>query len=108
MVLSGMEPESMRIAGELILAITLVKPFGWTLAFIMPYGLRAAGDVRFSMLVSICTMWFCRVMLAIYLMRTTDIGPMGVWIGMFADWTLRAFIFSGLYLCGAWLKKGIV
>lgn len=108
MVLSGMEPESMRIAGELILAITLVKPFGWTLAFIMPYGLRAAGDVRFSMLVSICTMWFCRVMLAIYLMRTTDIGPMGVWIGMFADWTLRAFIFSGRYLSGAWLKKGIV
>ena len=98
----------MRIAYELIFAITVVKPFGWVLAFIMPYGLRAAGDVRFSMIVSICTMWFCRVMLAIFLMRTTDIGPMGAWIGMFVDWTLRAFIFAGRYVSGAWLKKRIV
>lgn len=108
MLLAGMEPESMRIAYELIFAITVVKPFGWVLAFIMPYGLRAAGDVRFSMIVSICTMWFCRVMLAIFLMRTTDIGPMGAWIGMFVDWTLRAFIFAGRYISGAWLKKRIV
>ncbi len=108
MYLAGMEPESMRITYELILAITVVKPFGWTLAFIMPYGLRAAGDVRFSMFVSICTMWFCRVMLAIFLMRTTDIGPMGAWIGMFVDWTLRAFIFAGRYVSGAWMKKRIV
>jgi putative MATE family efflux protein len=108
MHLAGMEPESMAICYEMTLAITIVKPLVWTLSFVPAYGFRAAGDVRFSMIVSTCTMWFCRVALAVFLMRTTSVGPMGVWIGMFADWTIRAFIFSGRYLSGAWLKKRVV
>jgi putative MATE family efflux protein len=108
MYLAGMEPESMAICYEMTLAITIVKPLVWTLSFVPAYGFRAAGDVRFSMIVSTCTMWFCRVALAVFLMRTTSVGPMGVWIGMFADWTIRAFIFSGRYLSGAWLKKRVV
>lgn len=108
MLLAHMEPESMRICSSMALAITLVKPLVWTLSFIPAYGLRAAGDVRFSMITSTCTMWFCRVALSIFLMRTTNVGPMGVWIGMFADWTVRSFIFSGRYLSGAWLKKQVI
>lgn len=108
MLLAHMEPESMRICSSMALAITLVKPLVWTLSFIPAYGLRAAGDVRFSMITSTCTMWFCRVALSIFLMRTTNVGPMGVWIGMFADWTVRSFIFSGRYLSGAWLKKRVI
>lgn len=108
MLLAHMEPESMRICSSMALAITLVKPIVWTLSFIPAYGLRAAGDVRFSMIVSTCTMWFCRVALSIFLMRTTNVGPMGVWIGMFADWTVRSFIFAGRYLSGAWLKKQVI
>lgn len=108
MLLAGMEPESMQICYEMTLAITIVKPLVWTLSFVPAYGFRAAGDVRFSMIMSTCTMWFCRVALAVFLMRTTSVGPMGVWIGMFADWTIRAFIFTGRYLSGAWLKKRII
>lgn len=108
MLLAHMEPESMQICSSMALAITLVKPLVWTLSFIPAYGLRAAGDVRFSMITSTCTMWFCRVALSIFLMRTTNVGPMGVWIGMFADWTVRSFIFSGRYLSGAWLKKQVI
>lgn len=108
MLLAGMEPESMQVCYEMTLAITIVKPLVWTLSFVPAYGFRAAGDVRFSMLMSTCTMWFCRVALAVFLMRTTSVGPMGVWIGMFADWTIRAFIFTGRYVSGAWLKKRII
>lgn len=108
MLLAHMEPESMRICSRMLLAITLVKPLVWTLSFIPAYGLRAAGDVRFSMIISTCTMWFCRVALAIFLMRTTNVGPMGVWIGMFADWTVRSFIFAGRYMSGAWQKKRVI
>lgn len=108
MLLAGMEPESIHICYQMTLAITLVKPLVWTLSFIPAYGFRAAGDVRFSMITSTCTMWFCRVALAVFLMRTTSVGPMGVWIGMFADWTIRAVIFSGRYLSGAWLKRRII
>ena len=108
MLLAHMEPESIEICFRMTLAITIVKPLVWTLSFLPGYGLRAAGDVRFSMIVSTCTMWFCRVALSIFLMRTTNVGPMGVWIGMFADWTVRGLIFSARYLSGAWLKKKVI
>ncbi len=108
MLLAHMETESVEICFRMLLAITIVKPIVWTLSFIPAYGMRAAGDVRFSMLVSTITMWCCRVALSIFLMRTTSVGPMGVWIGMFADWTVRGCIFAGRYLSGAWQKKQLL
>ena len=68
-------------------------------------GLRAAGDVRFSMLISTATMWLCRVTLATFLIRVLGFGPMGVWIGMFADWGIRAVIFSFRFAAGKWIHK---
>lgn len=35
-------------------------------------------------------------------------GPMAVWIGMFADWTARAVIFSWRYFSRRWLKHQVV
>ena len=108
MYLAGMEPESMRMCYEMLVAITIAKPLLWALGFIPAYGLRAAGDVKFSMIVSICTMWFCRVALAIYLIRFQGFGPIAVWIGMFADWGIRGFIFSWRFLSGKWLQKKVI
>ena len=103
-ILAGMESESARLCMEMMLAITLVKPFVWVFSFIPGYGMRAAGDVAFSMIVSSLTMWFCRVALCTYLIRFCGFGPMAVWIGMFADWTLRGVIFVGRYFSGRWMK----
>lgn len=108
MILAGMEAESLQMCFEMLLAITIVKPLLWPVSFIPAYGLRAAGDVKFSMIVATCTMWFCRVALAAYLIRFAGVGPMGVWIGMFADWGIRSFIFGGRVLSGKWLKKAVV
>ncbi|MBO5460091.1 MAG: MATE family efflux transporter [Lachnospira sp.] len=103
-VLGGMEPESAELCIYMVGAITIAKPLVWVLSFVPAYGMRAAGDVRFSMLVSVCTMWCCRVALCIWLVHTFSMGPMAVWYGMFADWTLRAFIFSGRFLSGRWIQ----
>lgn len=108
MYLAGMEPESMRMCYEMLVAITIAKPLLWALGFIPAYGLRAAGDVKFSMIVSICTMWFCRVALAIYLIRFQGFGPIAVWIGMFADWGIRSIIFSIRFMSGKWMEKHVI
>lgn len=105
--LAGMEPESARMCFEMVTAITVVKPLTWVGSFVISYGLRAAGDVRFSMIVSTITMWCCRVALCIFLVRVYHFGPMAVWIGMFADWTVRAVIFVLRFLSGKWLKMKI-
>ena len=93
-ILGGMEKESADMCFHMMMWITIVKPLVWIMAFIPGYGLRAAGDVKFSMITSCCTMWVCRFCLCVFLIRRLGFGPMGVWIGMFADWTARSIIFT--------------
>ena len=107
-VIAGMESTSAALCIEMMTAITIVKPLIWTGSFVPAYGLRAAGDVRFSMTTSIITMWGCRVALCIFLVRTYNMGPMAVWNGMFADWALRSVIFFSRFLSGKWMKKEVI
>ncbi len=99
-----MEAEAAQMCLGLVGAMTVVKPLVWVGAFGLPYGLRAAGDVKFSMIASVCIMWGCRVALGIFLVRVFHLGLMGVWIGMFADWIVRAVIFTTRFVNGKWLQ----
>lgn len=100
-----MNAESSRICKDMVLYITLIKPVVWTFSFIPAYGIRAAGDIKFSMIASSIIMWTVRVALCIYLIRVAGMGPIAVWIAMSIDWTLRAIIFSWRYLSGRWADK---
>lgn len=103
--LAGMEPEAAKLCFRMVVAMTVVKPLVWVGAFGLPYGFRAAGDVRFSMIVSVCSMWSCRVGLCVLLVRVFDFGLIGVWIGIFVDWIVRASIFSRRFVSGKWLHR---
>ena len=107
-VLGGMEPASAKMCFHMVTWITLVKPIVWTLAFVPAYGLRAAGDVKFSMITSCLVMWLCRFCLCVILIRFLGFGPMGVWIGMFADWTVRAVIFTWRFHSRRWLRYKVI
>lgn len=106
-VLAGLERESASLCLFMVGWITVVKPLVWTAAFIPGYGLRAAGDVKFSMLLSCLSMWLCRVTLCIFLIRACGFGPIAVWIGMFADWTVRGFFFVRRFKSGKWLAHEV-
>ena len=104
----GMEPESARLCIFMVTCITVVKPLVWVMSFIPAYGFRAAGDVKFTMGVSVLSMWFCRVTLAILLARVFGMGPMAVWIGMFTDWTVRCVIFTFRFRSRGWLNHQVI
>ncbi len=107
-VVSGMEPESAKMTMSMITFVTITKPLVWVFSFIPSYGYRAAGDVRFSMNVSMLTMWLCRVLITTVLIRVLGFGPIAVWIGMACDWTLRAFIFIHRYFTGKWMNYSLI
>ena len=107
-VLAGISEESTALCMQMILAITIVKPLLWVPSFTPPNGLRAAGDVRFSMITATLTMWLCRVALSIFLMRVVKTGPIGVWYGMFADWGVRGVIFTIRFVRGKWLRFKVI
>ena len=107
-ILGGMEQTSADMCFHMMCWITVVKPLVWIMAFIPAYGLRAAGDAKFSMITSCTTMWTCRFCLCVFLIRVMGFGPMGVWIGMFADWTVRGIIFTWRFHSRKWLNHQVI
>ena len=106
--LAGMEPESAALCIRMVTWISLVKPFLWVFSFILPYGMRSAGDVSFSMATSVATMWIFRFCLTTLLIRHFSWGPMAVWVGMFTDWGVRSVVFFLRFRSRKWLKHQLV
>ena len=76
----------------------------WSLAFALPNSLRAAGDAVFTMGISLASMFACRVALSYVFACDWGLGwgLFGVWMAMFADWAVRALLFSLRYRQGRW------
>jgi putative MATE family efflux protein len=107
-ILGGMESESAKMCIYMMMWITIVKPVVWVWSFIPSYGMRAAGDVKFSMILSCVSMWVCRVSLCIFLCRVFGFGPIAVWIGMFTDWTVRGIIYMYRFHNRKWLNHQVI
>ena len=90
--------EAAGIAEEMITAHSLAM-IVWPLAFTLPYTLRASLDAKFTMGISIFSMWVFRIAFAYLFVRVFHLGVMGVWYGMFIDWVFRAIVFT-------WRMKG--
>lgn len=76
----------------------------WPLAFTLPNFLRAANDVRFTMIVSIASMLVCRIGLSYFFHSAFELGALGVWIAMVVDWICRLAFFVVRFYSGKWKK----
>lgn len=86
-----------------------VIPF-WPMSFTLPNALRSAGDAKFTMTVSLLSMWLCRIC-ASYLLGSAwgfHLGLLGVWLGMFADWIVRAIAFFVRFMGGKWKEHEVI
>ena len=86
-------------------AFNITSLFIWPLSFTMPNALRAAGDVHYTMVVSILSMWIFRVGSSYIFGLVLGFGVLGVWIGMFIDWGCRSLFFGIRFLNGKWIQK---
>jgi Na+-driven multidrug efflux pump len=105
---SGLSAEGTAIVSRMLLIISIVKPVVWPMAFTLPNGMRAAGDVNFSMAVSAGSMWVFRVVLCVVLIRFCGFGVLGVWIAMFVDWADRSIWYCGRFVSGKWMEKHVL
>ena len=80
----------------------------WPIAFAFPNALRAAGDAKFSMILSTVSMWLVRFGLSYLLVMRFHLGVAGVWYGMTADWFVRAIFFLFRYRSGKWKTKVVL
>ena len=101
----NLSPEAVDIATVVLRAFNITSLFIWPLSFTMPNALRAAGDVHFTMIVSILSMWIFRVGSSYVFGIMPGFGVLGVWIGMFIDWGCRSLFFGIRFLNGKWIQK---
>ena len=99
-------------AGALMaLAILLVQIhagsglFLWPASFVLPNALRAANDVKFTMVVSVLSMAIWRLGFSYLLCVRMGWGAVGVWIAMVIDWVCRVICFVARMKSGAWKTK---
>lgn len=96
------------------MAVEVLKYFSilslpiWPLSFTLPNALRGAGDAKFTMLISIISMWVCRIVVSYILVMKCNMGILGVWIGMFADWYVRGISYSIRFTKKKWLEKKVI
>ncbi len=82
--------------------------FFWAASFIMPHILRTGGDAKYTMTVSILSMWIFRVVLSYFFVLELHQGLMGVWFGMFTDWVCRSVFFTVRFLSGKWMEHKVI
>lgn len=88
----NLSPEASELAQNLLLVHSCGMVL-WPLSFVLPSALRAGLDAKFTMMVSVFSMWIFRIGLGYVFVMGLHMGVMGVWYAMFADWIFRLVVF---------------
>ena len=108
--LLNLSPEAVGMAAQVLRICAVGNVIFWPMSFTLPNSLRAAGDAVFTMMVSLCSMFACRVALSYVLACSwgLNLGLAGVWLAMVADWIVRSFLFLLRYWRGSWKKIKVI
>lgn len=100
--LYSLSPEAYEYARKILILHGSMCVFVWPLSFCIPNTLRAANDVKFTMIVAIASMWIFRIGFSYLLGGYLRLGIFGVWIAMIIDWVVRAILFVARYRGHKW------
>ena len=106
--LYALEPVTVDLVLWLIvlhnIACAVLSPY----AFALGNGLRATGDVKYTMIVAIASSVGGRVVMAYLFGVIFGWGVMGVAIAMCVDWTIRAVLYKRRLDSGAWKNFQVI
>ena len=102
-----LSPETRALSWTLVMIHNGVAILLWPAGFVLPNALRAANDVRFTMLTSILSMIVWRMGLSWVLCVNMGMGAVGVWLAMVVDWICRVTCFVIRFASGAWQKSAV-
>lgn len=103
--LYGLSPEAAEMAQQLLIIHSIILSILHPVAFCLGNSFRAANDVRYTLMISIASMWIFRIGLSYVFVKFLGWGLIGVWLAMFSDWICRALFFGIRFIRGTWLTK---
>ena len=106
--LYNLSGETLALARTLVLIHNGFAILLWPASFVLPNALRAASDIKFTMIVSIFSMITFRIVFSIILGIHFNMGAIGVWIAMIMDWIFRIICFVSRIISGKWKEKSFI
>ncbi|MHC1695577.1 MAG: MATE family efflux transporter [Eubacteriales bacterium] len=100
--------EIAHLSRMLILTNCVAMPLFWSVVMVYMSGMKGAGDVVATTVISMGSMWVFRVYISYLLGSVLHMGVIGVWLGMYTDWVVRAVIAFFRFRSGKWLKKTVI
>lgn len=97
------------LIGSMFLWHTIGAALLWPMSFVQPAALRAAGDVKYPMIMSVVSMWVFRFGGAYLLAYGFGMGAVGIWTAMsMLDWGFRAAIYALRWRGGKWQSMKVI
>ena len=100
--LYNLGPEASQMAIEIIRFHNVMAVLFWVPSFTVPNTLRSAGDVIWTMLIAIFSMWVFRIGAAYLFTYQFHFGLIGVWVAMIIDWIFRTICYAIPYKGHKW------
>lgn len=101
------DKQIIHLSAMLIIIYAIFTP-SWSLAFVLPSGLKGAGDAKYTMVTSIIGMWAFRITLGYELAIPMKLGVNGIWFGMYIDWIVRGALYYARFKKGKWKEKVVI
>ena len=95
-------PETATLAVQVIRFHAVMCMVAWVASFTLPNTLRAAGDVMWTMVIAIISMWVFRIGTAYFFSNVFQLGLIGIWIAMTIDCMFRGICYTIRYRGGKW------
>jgi putative MATE family efflux protein len=106
--LFNLSPEAGELAALCLSIHCVSMALSWSMSFVLPNALRAAGDARFVMFASVVSMFVIRVSSAYFITYTLGAGPAGVWFAMGLDFIIRGSLNLWRWLSGRWQRMRVI
>ena len=104
----NLSAEASVLCTTVVNMFNVASVFFWATSFTLPNALRAGGDAKYTMTVSIISMWLFRVILSYVFVLQFQLGLAGVWLGMFCDWVFRSICFLIRFVHGKWMNHKVI
>lgn len=106
--LYGMSAETSYLGWQMLMCHGLCGMLFWPASFTLPNALRAANDAKYTMIVSLSSMWLVRIGLSYVFALGLGLGALGIWVAMACDWVVRDVFFVRRFAMGKWKARRLV
>lgn len=108
-IFKTLSPSAAESSVHILRSFAVFCPAIWVPSFVTPNTMRASGDVKFSMITSVLSMWIFRTGVAYLMVKYFfNLGMVTTWYAMYLDWFVRSIVFTLRYKSNKWMNFRVI